>query len=316
LARIDFDTGRFAPALERMEAVERMYRERGDKSRQSETLSMLGFTHQDLGHLDEAERLHREALNVALTIGYKGIFSWQYANLARMVLWQGKLEEASQIAKESVAIVKQLGGRDDEITGRLTVGGVQVYAGQYQQARHELAKISSVVESEGNACHKAWIAHLRGLLALIDSSFAEAQSGFETSLNIWHSTYPHHFVSSLTAFGLATFRLGQLAPARQHFAEVLASAQECESTMPALAALPAIALLLATRGDKVRAIEMWSLANSFPFIANSPWFEDVAGREIESQAASLLPDEAAAAVTRGRLLDLWETVEQLLKELN
>jgi hypothetical protein len=123
-------------------------------------------------------------------------------------------------------------------------------------------------------------------------------------------------VTPLAALGLATFRLGQLSPAAQHLAEALASALTHNSVVPALATLPAIALVLATNGDKVRAVEIWALAKSHPFVANSKWFGDAAGRELEVLAASLLADAAAAASATGRELDLWETVKQILTELS
>jgi hypothetical protein len=51
-------------------------------------------------------------------------------------------------------------------------------------------------------------------------------------------------------------------------------------------------------------------------VANSRWFEDVAGRHIAAAAAAQLPPDAvAAAQERGRVRDLWATVEQLLAEL-
>jgi hypothetical protein len=50
-------------------------------------------------------------------------------------------------------------------------------------------------------------------------------------------------------------------------------------------------------------------------VANSRWFEDIAGREIETLAETLPPEVAANAKERGRARDLWATVEELLAEL-
>jgi hypothetical protein len=49
-------------------------------------------------------------------------------------------------------------------------------------------------------------------------------------------------------------------------------------------------------------------------VANSRWFEDLAGNEMAAAAAQLPPDVAAAAQERGRARDLWETVAELLAE--
>jgi predicted ATPase len=316
LGRLDFDTGHFTSSLQRMQSVERIYRERGDRRRQADILSMLGFVHMDLGHLDEAERLHRKALSRSLEISYKAGLGWRKAALARTVLWGGRVEEANQLASESLVSVHEQGAtRSEEATARLTVGGVQVYAGHYVQAQQELARVSRFVEIVGNVAREAWLFHLQGLLAVIESSYVEAQSAFSSGLRIWHSTYPHHFVPPLTALGLATFRLGKIPPAQHHLAKTLTKALAHESIAPALATLPVVALMLAASGDAIQAVEIWALAKGHPFVANSRWFEDAAGRELEELAASLPPDVAAAADARGREMDLWKTVERLLTEL-
>ena len=95
----------------------------------------------------------------------------------------------------------------------------------------------------------------------------------------------------------------------------MSSALTHKSDTRALATLPAVALILAANGDEAGAIELWMLAKSHPFIANSKWFEDAAGRELDVLVNSLPSDAAAAVKARARELNLWETVEQLLEEL-
>jgi len=91
---------------------------------------------------------------------------------------------------------------------------------------------------------------------------------------------------------------------------------------PALAAISsaaiagAAALLLVDEGQVERAVELYALASLEPYVANSRWFEDVAGREIGALGAALPPEVAAAAQERGSERDLWATVEELLAELN
>jgi hypothetical protein len=87
-------------------------------------------------------------------------------------------------------------------------------------------------------------------------------------------------------------------------------------SLPILTALPGIALLLADRGEVVRAIELYALASAHPFVAHSRWFRDVAGRHIRAAAAALPPEVVAAAGERGRARDLRATAEELLAELS
>ena len=84
---------------------------------------------------------------------------------------------------------------------------------------------------------------------------------------------------------------------------------------PLAFALAATSLLLADQGKKERAVELYALASRYPFVANSRWFEDVAGRHIAAVAATLPPDMVAAAQERVRARDLDATVAELLVEL-
>ena len=85
--------------------------------------------------------------------------------------------------------------------------------------------------------------------------------------------------------------------------------------MPFLYGLPAAALLLADQGQAEWAVELYAMASRYGFVANSRWFEDVAGRHIAAVAGTLPPDVVAAAQERGRVRDLEATTAELLVEL-
>jgi hypothetical protein len=85
--------------------------------------------------------------------------------------------------------------------------------------------------------------------------------------------------------------------------------------MNSLFALPAVALLLADAGEAERAVELYALASRYGMVGNSPFFKDVAGRQIAAAAADLPADVVAAAQARGRARDLQATVLELLEEL-
>jgi hypothetical protein len=85
--------------------------------------------------------------------------------------------------------------------------------------------------------------------------------------------------------------------------------------MPALFGLVAAARLLADEGENERAVELYALASRYPFVANSRWFEDVAGVQITALAATLPEAVITAARRRGRERELDATVRELLSEL-
>ena len=79
-------------------------------------------------------------------------------------------------------------------------------------------------------------------------------------------------------------------------------------------ALPVAALILADEGQHERAVELYEMALRYPYVANSRWFEDVAGKEIAAIAAALPPAVVAAAKERGRARDELATIEELIAE--
>ena len=85
--------------------------------------------------------------------------------------------------------------------------------------------------------------------------------------------------------------------------------------IPLLHLMPIIPVVLADTGEVERAVELYALAESHPFVANSKLFEDIAGRHIKAAGAALPPDVVEAAQARGRALDWWDTAAELLDEL-
>ena len=110
-------------------------------------------------------------------------------------------------------------------------------------------------------------------------------------------------------------KLAQVDQAWSLVGQALRLGIECQSVCPLLMALSAAALLLADQGQGERAVELYALASRYPIVANSRWFEDVAGRELAAVAAALPPDVREAAQTRGRARDLWATAQELLEEI-
>jgi hypothetical protein len=125
----------------------------------------------------------------------------------------------------------------------------------------------------------------------------------------------HWRAFALGLSGYAALKLGRRQQAMERLRQALRFATETRAVPPLLYALPGMALLLADEGEGEHGAELYALASRYPFVANSRWFEDVAGRHIAAATAALPPDAVAAAGERGRTRDLWATAEELLAEL-
>lgn len=54
------------------------------------------------------------------------------------------------------------------------------------------------------------------------------------------------------------------------------------------------------------------MALQFPYIANSKWYEQVAGKPIAALKAGLPVDRVNAAVVRGHSLEMWQVIKDWL----
>lgn len=115
--------------------------------------------------------------------------------------------------------------------------------------------------------------------------------------------------------GYAAYSDGHIGQARHYQSKALQMGLEIEGFSPLIQTLPLAAILLADQGEKEQAIELYTLASQYPFVANSCWFEDVIGRHITAAAATLSPQAVATAQEQGRGRDLWETAAELMVEL-
>jgi hypothetical protein len=121
---------------------------------------------------------------------------------------------------------------------------------------------------------------------------------------------------SLGILGYVALRLNNRRQAQHYVHENLQIAVATRMFLPLMTALTGVALLLADQGDKEWAVELYALALQNGHVANSRWFEDVAGRHITAVAGTLPPEVVAAAEERGRARDLWATAAELLVELD
>jgi hypothetical protein len=146
---------------------------------------------------------------------------------------------------------------------------------------------------------------------------AEAQEWFQEALaGYTESGQQVELDTVLALMGYSTRGLGDLRKAEERLHEAMWTGSEIGAFLPLITALPAVALLLADAGQTERAVEFYALASRYPYVANSRWFEDVAGKHIAAVTATLPPDVVAAAQERGRVRDLWATAEEFVTELN
>jgi hypothetical protein len=142
-----------------------------------------------------------------------------------------------------------------------------------------------------------------GYLALLDRAYGGARQHLEEGIALYRAL---RMPRPLVLVGLAHAAHGQglRDDAVRYLVEALRTADWMGAFRPRLHALAASAVILADRGERERAVELYALASRYPFVANSRLFEDIAGKHVATAAEGLPPEVVAAAQDRGRARDL------------
>jgi tetratricopeptide (TPR) repeat protein len=113
-----------------------------------------------LGQLDLAERFYREALALGQRMGDQMAPTRYKTNLARLLLWNGKQEEAQQLVRESLALGQALAYPLYEAYARSYLGQILLHSGQYEQARRQADKARLILNNLRDRCNYPTVAHL------------------------------------------------------------------------------------------------------------------------------------------------------------
>lgn len=316
IGTLDWTMGNYDLALQEAEASLDISRKRGDLVRQANILSVLGAIYQHRGHLAEAEQFRHKALDLAQRLALPTHLGHDASELAITLIFQGRFDEGMEWGQKGLHLSLEHSEQMGEGVTRLAIGWSHLHLGQYEQAQQELTRSLALVKAVSSRYNEISVLCTLGYVALATLSYDKAQTVFEEGyrLNGTNKFNPYTY-NALSGLGFSACFRDDLDQSRRHFIELLTEGLRRKDFLYLIFALPGLALYLARRGEAERATTVWALAQGYPLVANSKWYEDVVGRELDALAASLPPEVAEAARERGRALDLWATAAELLAYL-
>jgi tetratricopeptide (TPR) repeat protein len=200
----------------------------------------------------------------------------------------------------------------------MTLAEVNMHLGRFEEARAQVEMAFTLACKISPKLYMPWAQMWLGWAALAEGKYSEAHHFFQESLANFSGWLVETRARALTSLGRAAYGLGNRSVAQQHLYEALGMAIKIKAFIPLLSLLPVISLLLADAAEidqKERAMEVYALASSHPYVAKSRLFADIVGWHIAAVAATLPPEVVAAAQRRGRALDWWATAAELLEAL-
>ena len=289
----------------------------GDHRQQTGLLSILCWATLNQNQTDRALAYAQESIQMGEQFGYPQIVSYGQFLIGNVCSHKGEYDDARRALLGALALAQQYEHRHHANSCRWQLAEIYVHTGDYQAA-YDLAQLT-VAEADAIGLHNHRAQALRslGMVETVWEHHTAAHHALEESVGIFQTIRqqrPLAYGEVFLAYGYYYSSARQYAVAS--LSAALKWATEHPSSETLTAGLPLAALLLADDAQPERAVELYALASRYPRIANSRWFYDIAGRELEALAASLPPEIVVAAQEKGRALDLFVTAQALVERFS
>jgi len=162
----------YAPAVRRLEAALRLYRELDDARGIASALQVLGSVAREQGRYARAVELHAESLAVAEAAGDRWAAASAHGYLGFVCWLQRDFGRATEEAGTALAMFRDLGDVEGTAWSLISLGTIARYQGDSERASALLTESRSLLEGIGFREGVAWACEQLGLLAAVDGDSA------------------------------------------------------------------------------------------------------------------------------------------------
>ncbi len=165
----------YLPAVRRLEAALRLYRDLLDEQGLAATLQVLGSVAREQGRYARSMELHAESLATAEAAGDRLAIAGAHGYLG-FVLWlQGELDRGAGECTTALEMFRELADAEGIAWSLISLGTIARYQGAAERSRTLLTESRSIAERIGFGEGIAWSLEQLGLLALDAGDRAAAQ---------------------------------------------------------------------------------------------------------------------------------------------
>jgi len=155
LGELETLLGHDQPAAEHLAEALAVARRLGDRSTASAALDGLGTLHRRLGDLDRAEAAYREAMDLAVDIGFRYGIAYVRLHLAELDHCRGRLRQADRGYRRALQLLDELGDRGGEAEARNGLGELSLAAGRPGDAAAQHAAALELGRQAGDHLQQA-----------------------------------------------------------------------------------------------------------------------------------------------------------------
>lgn len=288
----------------------------GDERCMASSLHGMSVNAQFLGNLVESERLICKANQIRKKIGIQSGLIFGKRRLADILTWKGCYEESRLLFEQNIKESKHLGLEYNLIYSSILFGFSEMFYGMYERSNSLVKRSIFKAKKYGYTREQGFSFFVLGGIAIAEGKYQKAEIHLNDSYKIFQDLNMREeltWVMFLMSF--VACELGRVAQAWNLVYDGFHTSVQIGTFMSKLIGLPILSFLLLEQADVEMAVEIYTLARSYPFVGGSQWFEDIIGKSIAEATTSLRPALVAAAEERGRHRNLDETLKEILAEL-
>ncbi|UCC88139.1 MAG: tetratricopeptide repeat protein, partial [Anaerolineales bacterium] len=320
LSRVAYNLGAYREAQQLAEESLALRQALGDRRGMAHSLDRLGIALIFQGQPQTGKQFLQESIAIFQEMGDLAGAAHSIGGLGAAFTRSGEYVQARDLRQQAVAIYDELGVRDfNWAHNQVQIGNATTHLGEYQAAKIPVLRGLQLARDIGERRTMAIALALLGEISLAEEDYVDAHRRLREGITIYRAIEqrPEEVAGTLSSLGMAAQGLDNPSEAARYAYEALQVAASSQAAVAFVSedVLAATACILAQQGRPELALELYALASRHPRVANSSWFEDVAGRHVAQVAACLPPEVAQAARARGQALDLSETLARLLRQL-
>ncbi|MCP5098146.1 MAG: tetratricopeptide repeat protein [Chloroflexi bacterium] len=316
LSQSNMNLGLHEKAIQQQEACLAIRQQLGDQRGIAQSYNVLGLLVLHVGQTEKSEVYLRKSLSIFRTMNNRALISSPLAVLGINLLFGGKFEECIASFEECWVIHKALSLTQEPFTANVSMTRAKINLGRYNEARMQAQKQLVAYRRINHWWSIAFTLFNLGRIVLVEGEAEQAERHFQESAEILQKMKERSLLPDvLFCLAFTARALNNRQQAIRYMIQALTIAIETAPLNPMRFELPGMALLLADQGELEQAVEFYAAGLQSGYMANSRWFEDIAGRYISEIGNTLPQDVVAAAQDRGRERNLWTTANVLLANL-
>ncbi len=265
--------------------------------------------------IEKAEPLLRESIKNFQRVDDPSTQVMVFMTLGYLLSVQGRFAENLTLKQRELEIYQDIGDRRMMGIAYAEVGEVLCHLGNYTKAEEQIRRGLALVQELSDYQYALRHRYLGDVLLALGKN-EEAREAYLFSLNFFISfDVKGWMLTALTGLSRTEFAFGDKVSAWSHAIQALQLYGESQLySFFVYLTIAEIALLLADRGEIIRALELEGLVTRQGYLVQSAWFADLYGKPLEAMANGIPAIEVGEAKKRGKVKDLWGTVEALLDD--